>query len=467
MRHQARWQGRLFVLLFLLVMGLLAWLSTRYSAQADWTANGRNTLSAASVALLRDLSGPLRITAYASDNKLLRKRIVELVGRYQRYHKDLLLSFVNPDTAPAQLRAHGITRDGELLINYAGREEKLLRLTERGLSNVLQRLARGDQRRIAFLSGHGERALHGQAAYDLGNWARQLAQKGFALTTLNLAGSPEIPADIALVVIAGPRVALLPGEIDLLKRYIHTGGNLLWLHDPGSLHGLQPLAEQLGLIFPAGIIVDPNVSRVGKRLFGTSDPRVALVAAYGDHPITAGFALNTLFPVAGGVAMRPQAAWTGTAILKTLSNTWLETGAITGKVQYDAGEDVSGPVTLGLALSARRPVTPTGVATKSGRGETSAADLPEAGQRVVVIADGDFLANAFLGAGGNLQLAMNIINWLNRDEALISIPVRTTGDATLQLSKTAVAIIGFGFLLVLPLVLLSTGVLIWHRRRRR
>ena len=467
MRHRGRWQGRLFILLFLTVMALLAWLSTRYVYQADWTANGRNTLSAASVALLRDLSAPLRITAYASDNKLLRKRIVELVGRYQRYHKDLRLSFVNPDTAPAQLRAHGITRDGELLINYAGREEKLLHLTERGLSNVLQRLVRGGQRRIAFLSGHGERALHGRAAYDIGNWARQLEQKGFTLTPLNLASNAEIPVDTALVVIAGPRVALLPGEVALLKRYVRAGGNLLWLHDPGSLHGLQALAQQLGLIFPAGIIVDPNVSRVGKRLFGTDDPRVALVAAYGDHPITAGFELNTLFPVAGGVAMRPQAAWVGNAILKTLSNTWLETGAITGKVRYDAGEDSSGPVTLGLALSARRPVSPVGVAGKSGQRGASPPDLPGNGQRAVVIADGDFLSNAFLGAGGNLQLAMNIINWLNRDEALISIPVRTTPDATLQLSKTATALIGFGFLLVLPLVLLGTGLLIWYRRRRR
>jgi len=444
LQRRERWQSRLFVLLFLAVMALLAWLSTRYNYQADWTSNGRNTLSAASVALLRDLSGPLRITAYARDNKLLRKRIVELVGRYQRYHKNLALSFVNPDTAPAQLRAQGITRDGELVIDYAGRQEKLLNLTERGLSNALQRLAQGGRRRIAFLDGHGERALRGRAAYDLGNWARQLEQKGFALTTLNLAGSPEVPADTAIVVIAGPRVALQAGEVALLGRYIRAGGNLLWLHDPGSLHGLQPIAEQLGLIFPDGILVDPNVSRVGKSLFGTSDPRVALVAAYGDHPITAGFDLNTLFPIAGGIAVRRQANWTGRAILKTLSNTWLETGAIGGQVQYDDGQDTSGPVTLGVALHARG-------------GE----------QRVVVIADGDFLANGFLGAGGNLQLAMNIINWLSRDEALIAIPVRTTRDATLQLSKTAVAVIGFGFLLVLPLVLLGTGLLIWYQRRRR
>ena len=55
-RWRLRLQSLLFLLLFGLVIGLLAWLSTRYAIQVDWTAGGRNTLSAASRTLLAGLS---------------------------------------------------------------------------------------------------------------------------------------------------------------------------------------------------------------------------------------------------------------------------------------------------------------------------------------------------------------------------------------------------------------------------
>ena len=456
--HTRRWmrlQNRVFLLLFIAVIVLLAWLSTRYSFQADWTADSRNTLSAASTELLRRLEGEVRITAYVTEDKLLRKRIAELVARYQRYYPALVLNFVNPDLEPQEVRERGITMNGELFIEYGGFSGKVRDLTERGLSNALQRVARGGERRIAFLGGHGERDFQGNATYDLGNWAAQLRNRGYALYGLNLLETPQIPPDTALLVIASPRSALLAGEADLLRRYVEAGGNLLWLHDPAGeeagLFGLAPLARALGIRFQQGIVVDPNVSQVGELLFGSSDPRIALVARYDQHAVTADFTLNTLFPIAGGIVAGKEGKWDSVALLKTLSNTWLETDEVVGSVTFDEGKDISGPITLGMALT--RP-----------RGE----DHGQAGaQRVIVVADGDFLSNAFLGASGNLQLSLNMLNWLSSDDELIAVPARTAPDTALTLSSTAVAGIGFGFLVILPLGLLGCGLFIWYRRRRR
>ena len=88
-------------------------------------------------------------------------------------------------------------------------------------------------------------------------------------------------------------------------------------------------------------------------------------------------------------------------------------------------------------------------------------------QRAVVIADGDFLSNGFLGLGGNLQLGVNIINWLAADDQFVTIPARTVPDATLQLSPTASVLISVGFLFVMPVLLLGAGISVWYRRRRR
>jgi ABC-type uncharacterized transport system involved in gliding motility auxiliary subunit len=85
-------------------------------------------------------------------------------------------------------------------------------------------------------------------------------------------------------------------------------------------------------------------------------------------------------------------------------------------------------------------------------------------QRVAVIADGDFLSNAFISVGGNLELGMRIINWLSHDENLIDIPAHTAQDTQLQMSSTVLGVLGIFFLLVLPLSLLFTGVSTWWRR---
>ncbi|MDQ5910462.1 MAG: gliding motility-associatede transport system auxiliary component [Pseudomonadota bacterium] len=62
--RQRLWlQHLLFLLLFSLVIGLLAWLSVRYAVRMDWTVGGRNTLSAASQTILTRLDKSIRINA--------------------------------------------------------------------------------------------------------------------------------------------------------------------------------------------------------------------------------------------------------------------------------------------------------------------------------------------------------------------------------------------------------------------
>ena len=84
-----------------------------------------------------------------------------------------------------------------------------------------------------------------------------------------------------------------------------------------------------------------------------------------------------------------------------------------------------------------------------------------------MIGDGDFLSNSFLGNGGNLELGMNLVNWLGSDDAYINVPVRTAPDQSLTLSRTAQIGIVFGFLVVLPVGLFASGIVIWWRRRKR
>ncbi len=448
-RRLARLQSWLFIALFLGVIGLLGYLSTRYHFQSDWTAGGRNTLSSASRELLAALDGPVKVTVFARDDKALREQIKTFLARYQRYKSDLQVSYINPDLEPQQARELNVG-NGALVLHYHGREETLHQLSEQNMTNALRRLARNGERWVAYLVGHGERDLRGQKNADLGHFGEDLERKGFKLEPVNLAKTPRIPDNTSILVIAGPQVDLLPGEIKIIRTWLKHGGNLLWLTDPGNQHGMEAIGDELGVSVVPGTLVDPNA------LLNQISPTYTLIGDYPNQAITQGFNLTTLFPLAAGLQREEGSGWHQRPFLTTLPNAWNETGKLAGAIQRnpDQGERL-GPFDIGLALTRDRQVT-----DKDGKEK-------EVQQRAVVIGDGDFLSNAFLGNGGNMDLGLAVFEWLGHDDKLIAIRAKTAPDTHLELSRTASAVIGFGFLFGVPLALLGGGLGIWLRRRRR
>ena len=449
--RQLRIQNTIFLVLLLSVTGTLAWLSTQYHFDADLTATGRNTLSKSSTVLLGQLKEPISIISYATKDDSIRRSVSSIIKRYQRHKSDLTLKFVNPDLVPDEIRSLGIKVNGELLIKYQGRQETLKNISEQDITNTLQRLARSGERWLIFLDGHGERKAHGPANHDVGNWVQHLESRGFKAQAHTLAQHPQLPDNSSVLVLAGPQIDLLPGEVKLIKQYINNGGNLLWLTDPGDLHGLAPLASTLGISFEAGIIVDPTT-----QMLGLSDPRFALVSDYPKHEITNNIEALTLYPQAVGLKLIPPPGWTSHNLLRTESRSWSETDKIVGSIQFNKGKDVAGPFTIGVALTRKTPLLDA----------QSTKTLPKT-QRIVVIGDGDFLSNAYLGNGGNLKMGINIINWLAHDDDFIDIPVKMATDKNLQLSPIAQGFIGFGFLFIVPLTFAGAGLLIWWSRRKR
>ena len=182
-----RLQSLVFTILFVGVIGLLAWLSTQYVYQTDWTAGGRNTISGDTRQLLGRLDDGIQIIAFAREDELLRKQIQSQIGTYQRFKQDITLEFVNPDTSPERVREQGVTVDGELVISYQGRSENLTSLSESSITNALLRLSRQGERWIVFLSGHAESDPHGEANFDLGLFGKELERGGFNVQQVNLA----------------------------------------------------------------------------------------------------------------------------------------------------------------------------------------------------------------------------------------------------------------------------------------
>ena len=445
-RHVNGW---LFALGLLLAAGAVGYLSTRHDHVSDWTFGGRASLSPESRAVLNALHGPVEIVSYANPQGDLRHTVAGFVERYSRVKSDLTVRFVDPQQDPAAMRELGITVDGALILHYQGREQRLDELSERSLTNALERLARGGERIVAFVSGDGERKPDDKGNADLGTFMAQMEGRGMRAVPLNFAQVTAVPQHTDLVVLASPELALPDGAVKALGDYVSNGGNLLWLSEPSNddLH-LAPLADALGIRVLPGVLVDGQGAALGLK-----DPRMLALGDYPQHAITRGFQLTTLFPQVSALAMAARTDWKVAPFLRSSAQSWTEFKPIdntqASSIQFDASAgELKGPLDFGFALSRLSP-------------------SPEkAEQRVVVIGDGDFLSNTFLGNGGNRALGERIFDWLLGDDALVNLPPRGAPDRLLQITQAQLSIVTLGFLVVLPLLLLLIGgFIVWRRRR--
>lgn len=444
LRLQLAVQSGLFLLLLVLLVALLAYFAREYRSELDVTRGARNTLSATTLSALRQMQGPVSVTAYAvrqdANGTNVHKAIEERLRPYQRAKPDLQLRLIDPREQPKLAEEAGLRAPSTLVIEYQRRTEQipLGEFSEQAFANALVRLMRGANNLVLWLDGHGERRLDGPANHDLGSFGQRLREKGFSISSINLGLAQEVPANAAVLVITHPQVELQPAETEKLLRYIDRGGNLLWMIDTEPLRGLRPLAEKLGLVLTPGTIVDPALSpRSGPPVF-------AVAANYARHPVVGTLQFNTLFPHARQIGADDSAGWRVTPLIDVAPRGWVEVGKLDNKPIFDKARDFPGPVNVATAF------------------ERTVGDRE---QRVIVVGTGHFLSNSFIGNGGNLVLGTGMLNWLAGEDALVTIDPRPAPDTQIDVDGMQLYLIAFIVLLLLPAVFAVTGITVWWRRR--
>lgn len=424
---------------------LLYLASARYTMQWDFTQSQLNSLEPSSQEILKLLPGQVKITVYAHEQDAqqadLRRLVREFIAIYQRYKHDITLTFIDPVSEPDAVRSAAIQHNGEMVVEYAGRSVHLTTLNEQILSSALLGLAHAKEELLMYLDGHGERKLDGAANYDLGDFGSKLKQNGYHIRSLNLTLAKDVPINASVLVLTHPQVPLMKGEVDKILRHIRDGGDLLWFIDNEPLRGLEPVADELGLMLTPGTLIDPAAQEMN------APANWALSSGYPPHPVTRNFNLITAFPFARAIGHEESnPTWQWEPLVEAAPNGWVSHQPFnpSGKLRFDRNRDVPGPVNL--ALAAQRNI--------NGKE-----------QRIIVVGGASFLANAYVGNGGNMDLGINMINWLTNEESLITIQPRANKDGLVTLSTHQLSFLSIGLVIVLPLLLLLVGGLQWWRRR--
>jgi ABC-type uncharacterized transport system involved in gliding motility auxiliary subunit len=452
------------VLVVLGILGAINYISSREHKRWDLTSSNQFTLSPQTVKVLQSLDAPLKMTAFTKENDFATYR--DRLSEYEYASKKVSIDYVDPDKKPAIARQMQIQSYGTVALEYKDRIERVVSNSEQDVTNGIIKVVTGKERKVYFTQGHGEKDTTGSERSGYSGISSQLTHDNYKVEKLPLAQQSAVPADASVVVVAGPRTDLLPGEIDALKTYLGRGGKVMLLLDPPEKADSPPLTNLVALARDWAIDVGNNVvvdvSGMG-RLLGT-DETVPVAVSYPSHPIVQGLDLLTAFPLArsvspvtGGVTGR-----FAQAFVETSAKSWAETdlkSLFTGaKVEFDEKKgDKQGPVSIAAAVSAPIASTPEG-----GK-PTEDAAKPEA--RVVVFGDSDFASNLALGISGNRDLFMNAVSWLAQQENLIAIRPKEADDRRVAMTANQQLRVLILALFVVPIVVLGSGIYAWWRRR--
>lgn len=448
--RQARYGSNIVISLiaFLGIVVALNILISKNTVRWDLTEDKEHTLAPETLEILASLKSPVQVNAFFTAT-YPSESTATLLDNFKFNSKGMLdFKFINPDTEPILAQQAGITRDGSLVISMGGLSEILTYPTEQSLASALIRLSNPGERVIYFVSGHGELDFLSSEDAGLSQVASALQEKNYTVKSLNLLSTPAIPPDALCLIIAGPNRNLAENEISLLKSYQDAGGSVVVWSKPKILTEIGQDEETLaayissnwGLQLGDDMIVDLNID----------PPIIAYGASYGKHPITENISTTaTLFPRARSLtpAGSPENV-TLTPLVSTSENSWAETelnGLDNNQVSPDAEKDLIGPVTLAYA------------------GENNIS-----GARIVVVGNVEFASNAFYAQYGNLDLAVNIIDWAAAQENLLNLTskqstIRTLVTPTVTLRNILLLV----SVIILPGSILITGFITWAHRKKR
>jgi ABC-type uncharacterized transport system involved in gliding motility auxiliary subunit len=452
----------------LVVLGLLIavnYLSNRRNKRWDLTANKQYSLSDQSVKLLKGLDAPVKIRVFDKETDFDRYKTRLAEYEYQS-DKKVSVEYIDPDKHPLEAKQYDVANYGTIALEYKGRREKAATDNEQDVTSGLMKLLNPQQKKVYFLSGHGEKDPAASAPTGYSGIADALKGDNYQFDKLALGQTSMIPADATGLVVAGPKTDLLDTEVQLIAAYLDKGGKLLVLLDPpDDLKKPAPMPQLLGLLKQWGINATQTIV---VDVSGLSRNAVMAVAAppYPTHPITDQFGLLTVFPVARAITPatdNPQRA--AQTFVQTSAKSWAESNfnqienPDTLVPEADKG-DLTGPVSIAVATAA-----PVAGEEKKDNPPPGSEQPKKPETRVAAIGDSDFAANSNLGVQGNRDLFMNTVNWIAQQESQISIRPRDPADRRITLTENLRSGLSWLTIVVIPLAVFGAGVFSWWQRR--
>ncbi len=489
-------QVALMVIVVTAILVVVELVSVKHYKRWDVTPGNFHTLSTKTINLLNKLEREnKRIEIIAFTRKLEEPAVTEILEKYTRASKQVSFRFLNVDASPRTAKKYDVDAYGTLVVihhfskeeteeqnksNSAEQEkkptfrsEKIFDLTENAIANAILKTIQSEQKRVYYLTGHGERLFTGQGREAMRALAIGMRDDNYQVDELLLLRKKGVPENTSMLIIAAPQKELEEIEIKYIDDYIKTGGRLLVFLEPDMKPGrLTALLERYSFGIPQSFVVDPESVR-----FELAGGNIVTPFAvdYGLHDITKQLqGLATVFPTVRKISAKgmPKAGLHSEELVKTGAGSFTveSVGLQNGQLHFDPKTRKDGPVPIGAAVTvtldlyklAQGQASPDDSRTPPSNKKTN--DKNEA--RIVVFGDADFASDAFIGAQGNANLVLNTVNWLGGEKDLISIRPKSRTGEPLVLAGGEGRFVHLFTVWVMPLFIILIGAAVYVRRRQ-
>ena len=499
-------QALLRGLLILGILVLVNFISIRLFGRLDLTKERVYTLSDASKKLVGSLDDLITIKAYFTEElpspyNNNRRAVLDILNDYKAYSKgNIHYEFINPqgDKGEQEAQQQGIppievqvvnndkleVKRGYLglVMQYEDKKEVIpvvqnLSSLEYDITSAMKRLTTRVKKKIGYTQGHDEPTL------DKLKQATQSVSKQYDLTPVDLSRLHEVPGDIDALLVIAPTKKFDDTSKYALDQFLMRGGKIAFLLNKMNANlnsqyryaqavdfGLDDLLQQYGVRVNADLIRDAQCANItvsqmqGPFQFQSQVPFPYLPAASNfdrTNPIVKDLQAVVFYFVSSvDTTVAAQRGLSAEVMIRSSKKSGRQSGFVmldpfqrATPAEFTESGIPMAVIVHGAFRSYFEGKQPAAAATQS----------PDT--RIIVVGDGDFMQDQFLGNKGNLLLFENIVDYLADDAGLITIRSKDVAEPPLEVvSDGTKNLLKYGDLFVPPLFVIGYGLFRWRRR---
>ncbi len=433
-------------LLILAILAMINYIAVKGSKTYDLTASKIHSLSQQSKEVAESVEENLKITLFSKRSDWERRLV--LLRQYQNLNKKISIKAIDVEEEPALAKANGITKDGEIIIEKGKKEFRGSATSELEVTNLLLKTLRDREIVLYRTVGHGELAPENEETGGGSFLYGQLRGAGYEIKALDTLKTKSVPKDADAILVLGASQGFLKEEVKLLSDYSSKGGNLFVLMGPDfkgdDLESLRALLKERGVAQHNALVLDRLSAVQG------ANATIPIINTYNStHSATKEFSGRTLFPLSSALEEAPNKNIVFTSLAKSspFPASWAESQLNeinSGKVYYNKGLDLKGPVTV--------------LATTENKKD---------GARLAVGASVEMVGNAYQNQSNNFNLFMNTLAWLIGDEGVISLNRPELSNNMIILSAPQISLILYFSILFLPFTFFAIAVWVFRKRAKK
>lgn len=464
-------------------------ISQDFFIRLDFTQDNQYTLSKATKDILKNLSEPVTVKAYYSENlppdiAKGKKDVKEMLIEYNNISKgNLVYEFINPskdENTEREATQAGIqpvminVREKDqvkqqkaylgIVVSFGDRKEVIPFIQPGGaieytLTTAIKKVSLSDKPSIGLLQGHGEPGVG-----EINQVYNELSVL-YHVEPLTITDTTKIPDRIKTIIVLRTTDSIPSRQLDQLDNFLAKGGKIVVAvsrikaelqNGYASVNntGLESWLRRKGIVVDDNVVVDARCASVqvqqqqGAMRFVTSMqfPYIPIVSKFAKHPVSSGLeAVVMQFPSTVEFTGDSTIKYTPVAFSSDKSGT--EKAPIYFNIQRQWNQNDFPKKNIALAALFEGKIV----------GNTHS--------KMVVIGNGDFAIN---GSGekqqklqpDNVNFLVNCVDWLSDDTGLIGLrtkgitarPLDEKSDGTKTFLKwlnfllPILLILGYGFL---------------------